>query len=67
MEYRILRRTEVLFMTGLATSTLYEMMEKGEFPKPIKLGRRAVGWREPIDGLDGGREVAAREKGGCGE
>ena len=46
MEYRILRRTEVLFMTGLATSTLYEMMEKGEFPKPIKLGRRAVGWRE---------------------
>lgn len=46
MEYRILRRTEVLFMTGLATSTLYAMMEKGEFPKPIKLGRRAVGWRE---------------------
>ena len=46
MEYRILRRTEDLFMTGLATSTLYEMMEKGEFPKPIKLGRRAVGWRE---------------------
>ena len=46
MEYRILRRTEDLFMTGLATSTLYEMMEKGEFPKPIKLGRRAVGSRE---------------------
>ena len=46
MEYRILQRTEDLFMTGLATSTLYEMMEKGEFPKPIKLGRRAVGWRE---------------------
>ena len=46
MEYRILRRTEVQFMTGLATSTLYAMMEKGEFPKPIKLGRRAVGWRE---------------------
>ena len=46
MDYRILRRTEVLFMTGLATSTLYAMMEKGEFPKPIKLGRRAVGWRE---------------------
>ena len=22
------------------------MMANGEFPKPIKLGRRAVGWRE---------------------
>ena len=46
MENRILRRTEVLFMTGLATSTLYAKMRDGEFPKPIKLGRRAVGWRE---------------------
>ena len=42
MEYRIIRRTEVLFMTGLATSTLYAKMQAGEFPRPIKLGRRAV-------------------------
>ena len=46
MENRILRRTEVLFMTGLATSTLYAKMRDGEFPKPIKLGRRAVGCRQ---------------------
>ena len=45
MEYRIIRRTEVLFMTGLATSTLYAKMQAGEFPRPIKLGRRAVGWK----------------------
>ena len=45
MEYRIIRRTEVLFMTGLATSTIYAKMQAGEFPRPIKLGRRAVGWK----------------------
>jgi prophage regulatory protein len=45
MENRILRRTEVQFMTGLATSTLYAKMRAGEFPSSIKLGRRAVGWK----------------------
>jgi prophage regulatory protein len=45
LDYRIIRRTEVLFMTGLATSTLYAKMQAGEFPRPIKLGRRAVGWK----------------------
>jgi len=45
MDYRILRRTEVLFITGLATSTLYAKMRAGEFPSAIKLGRRAVGWK----------------------
>ena len=45
MDNRILRRTEVLFITGLATSTLYAKMRMGEFPSPIKFGRRAVVWR----------------------
>ena len=54
MEYRILRRTEDLFMTGLATSTLYEMMEKGEFPKPINF---VV---EPSDGGSGTSWVGSR-------
>ena len=37
MEDRILRRTEVLFMTGLANSTLYAMMERANFPSPFNL------------------------------
>ena len=45
IEYRIIRRTEVLFMTGLATPTLFAKMRACEFPSPIKLGRRAVGWK----------------------
>ncbi len=42
----ILRRKEVEKRTGLSRSTLYAMIAEGKFPKPVKLGKRAVGWRE---------------------
>jgi prophage regulatory protein len=41
----ILRRPEVEQTTGLSRSTLYAMMADGAFPRPVKLGKRAVGWR----------------------
>lgn len=40
----ILRRREVERRTGLSRSTLYELIEKAKFPRPIRLGPRAVGW-----------------------
>ncbi|MBZ9673441.1 helix-turn-helix transcriptional regulator [Mesorhizobium sp. ES1-3] len=43
---RFLRRSDVQDFTGLPTSTLYELMQKGEFPKPINLSPRTVGWIE---------------------
>lgn len=46
MTNRIYRRPDVEHMVGLSRSTLYAMMAEGTFPKPIKLGKRAVGWRE---------------------
>lgn len=42
----ILRRKEVEKRIGLACSTIYAMMASGNFPKSVKIGRRAVGWRE---------------------
>lgn len=39
-----IRRAEVQKMCGIRTSTLYEMINKGEFPKPIKLSTRSVAW-----------------------
>lgn len=42
----ILRRAEVERVTGLARSTLYWKIQRGEFPAPIKLGQRASGWLE---------------------
>ena len=41
---RVMRRPEVEACTGLSRSTLYAMMAEGEFPPPIRLGKRAVGW-----------------------
>lgn len=42
----ILRRPAVENATGLSRSTLYQMISEGDFPKPIKLGKRSVGWRK---------------------
>ncbi len=42
----VLRLPDVLKTTGLSRSTTYAMIAQGEFPAPIRLGRRAVGWIE---------------------
>ena len=41
---RIMRRPEVEFDTGLPCSTLYELMDKGMFPKNIPIHGRSKGW-----------------------
>lgn len=43
---KILRRREVESLTGKSRSSLYRDMDVGKFPKPIKLGEKAVGWIE---------------------
>ena len=45
---RILRRPEVERRTGLSRSTIYAMMDEGSFPRPLRLGKRAVGWPDHI-------------------
>ena len=46
MTHRILRRPEVEKLTGIPRSTLYAKIAVGDFPAPIKIGHRAVGWLE---------------------
>ncbi|MGV8399229.1 AlpA family transcriptional regulator [Pseudomonas aeruginosa] len=43
-ERRILRRPEVEAKTGFKRAHIYNLMQEGKFPKPIRLGIRAVGW-----------------------
>lgn len=43
---RILRIKTVLQVTGLTRSTLYRKVQRGEFPKQIKLSERCAGWRQ---------------------
>jgi prophage regulatory protein len=42
----VLRLPAVLTTVGLSRSTVYEKIKRGEFPRPFKLGERAIGWRE---------------------
>ena len=46
MTTAILRLPQVKARTGLSRSTIYLRISKGNFPKPISLGGRAVGWVE---------------------
>ena len=41
---RLLRRPEVEEITGLARATIYQKMALGDFPRPVKIGVRAVAW-----------------------
>lgn len=49
---RFQRRPVVEEMTGLSRSSIYAKMDPRsphhdpEFPKPVRLGKRAVAWRE---------------------
>lgn len=46
MATAILRLPEVKTRTGLARSTIYLRVKQGDFPRPVPLGGRAVGWVE---------------------
>lgn len=41
-----IRRKAVLQRTGLPASTLYELINRDAFPRPVQLSTRAVGWIE---------------------
>ena len=42
----ILRRRDVQKVTGLSRSQIYKLMSQDQFPRPIPLCGRAVGWLE---------------------
>lgn len=46
MPERHLRRPAVEEMTGLSRSTIYSLMDQGDFPRPINLTSRIVAWPE---------------------
>lgn len=46
MVQRFLRRREVVNVTGLPTSTIYEKIASGAFPRPVQISPRRVAWLE---------------------
>lgn len=43
-ESYFLRLPEVIRRTGYKKSSIYNMVRKGEFPRSVKIGPRAVAW-----------------------
>jgi prophage regulatory protein len=44
MSHKILRLPDVIQQTGLSRSSIYLRIANREFPQPISLGGRSVGW-----------------------
>ena len=67
MPLRILRRTEVQARTGLSRSTLYDRLNPqssrfdSSFPRPLKLGKSAIGFIESEVNAWLEARIAARE------
>ena len=40
------RRPEVESLTGLSRTTIYKLMSSGDFPRPVRLTKKAVAWPE---------------------
>ena len=45
---RILRLPDVMQATGLSKASIYLGIKHGTFPRPVKLGARAVGWPSEV-------------------
>jgi prophage regulatory protein len=45
MTHKILRLPAVLEYTGLSRSTIYAKIAAGQFPPPVALGLRAIGFK----------------------
>ena len=60
---KILRLPTVMGRTGLCRSTAYALVKDGQFPHPINLGTRSVGWLESeINAWIAARVEASRAK-----
>jgi prophage regulatory protein len=46
MPEKHLRRRAVEEITGLSRTTIYALMSRGDFPRPVRLTAKAVAWPE---------------------
>ncbi len=45
---RFLRRQQVEEITGLSRSSIYRLIEGGQFPRPVRVGPNAVRWPSSV-------------------
>ena len=61
----LISRGEVQRMTSLSTTGIYRLIKEGQFPSPIRVGQKRVGWlRGEIRSWITGRVAARRDPAG---
>jgi len=45
MPEKFLKLPQGMEITTLGTSTIYRLMDKGDFPRPVRLTEKAVAWK----------------------
>ena len=61
---RLLRRRQVEEITGMRRSSIYRLMQSGDFPPPVRVGPAAVRWKESdITGWMESRPIARSQSG----
>jgi prophage regulatory protein len=59
---RILRLPAVLEFSGLSETQIDEQVSRGDFPRPLKIGLRTVGWLESELEEWLNKKIAARDQ-----
>ena len=60
----VLRLPDVINMVALSRSSIYLLIQRNEFPRPLQLSVRAVGWRlSDIETWLESRAVAGKKEG----
>ena len=68
VEKRALKLEEILGLVSLSRSTIYRMMSRGEFPRPVRVGRRAARWHsDEVEGWLASRPYTVPESPGQAE
>jgi prophage regulatory protein len=60
--HRIVRMSELPAYTGLRSTQIDALIQRGEFPKPVKLSERRKGWLESELITWQQQRIAGREK-----
>ena len=57
--HQMIRLKEVMVLTRLCKASIYKLRKQGNFPLPVQLSQRAVGWyeRDIKDWLDSRKPV----------
>ena len=56
MTTTILRLPDVKARTGLSRSSIYLFIKQGDFPQPVQIGSRSVGWpSNEVDAINAAR------------